>query len=352
MGEPKIYLTTNTHCIYLSMLAKVPDINLITFSLRFTGRDWQTIYRPKPSNMIHIPIDEPQLMEFYLNLTAQCSKIILHSFSDIEILCNPKLKIYPQIQRIPKIFVFHNSFATEIGRGVPKEYWGQEINKIKQLFAMNNIRPVFISKWKQESWQMEGDVILPGIDLAEFPSSWTGRNNKICLNNTYPDFSLRVCSNFEFRDFMNCYKMGNQILGQLPNPNFVLGEGNENTKERLPQTIFSVSQSFQQYKEYLNMARFMLTCNNPNFEDYYNLSSLEAMAIGLPVVFTYHDRLPAEMSKSFIVSDNIEYLVGECKKILTDYDYADHLSKLSAGFIERNFSLSNFISRWSEVLNR
>jgi hypothetical protein len=342
----------NHHVPYLAMMSKIPNINLVTLSYRFKGRDWNTQYRNKPINLIHIPIDEISLMDFYISIIASCKKIVLQSFDDLEIFCNEKSKFYSQIQSIPKIFLFHNSSYTEFGL-IPQEQRIQKIQELHRIFMANNIRPVFISEFKKQSWGMEGTVILPGIDTSEFVNSWTGRNNKIVFKDSYDNFVLRVCSNFEHRDFMNGYKIGNNVLSQLRYPNVVLGEGN-NPSERLPNTVFTISNNLEHYKEYLSMARFLFSANVPQFEDWYNLSSLEAVAVGTPLLMTYHNRqnnIP-EFTKYFpIVSDDYNLLISEAKKLLMDWEYASHISKLQNGFIEKYFSLSAFITNWTKILS-
>lgn len=343
--------TTNWHCPYLAMLCKIPNHNFVVMSYRFKGRDWQNIYRNKPKNLIHIPIDEESLMDFYLSIISSCNKIILQSFEDLNIFCNDKSKFYSKIQPIPKIFLFHNSSFTEFGL-IPQEQRMKKIQELHQIFINNNIRPVFISEFKRQSWGMDGAVILPGIDTSEFINSWTGRNNKIAFKDKFEDFSLRVCSNFEHRDFMNGYKIGNNVLSQIKNPNIVLGEGN-NPRERLPNTVFTVSNNLDHYKEYLSMARFLFSANVPQFEDWYNLSSLEAISVGTPLLMTQHERqnkIP-EFTKYFpLVTDDYNLLISEARKLFKDWEYASHISKLQNGFIDKYFSLSKFITSWTEVL--
>jgi len=349
----KKILTTNTHWIYCTMLAKIPEIQLFVMSMRFQGRDKQENYRPMPKNISHIPIDNPNLLALYLHpdFLKQIDHIILHQFSDLDIFCNNKAPWYKFLQPIPKTFLLHNSSTTEFGNA-PQEIINNKIRGLSQIFQENNIRPCTISQFKAESWKMPMSVILPGIDTSEFVNSWTGRNNKIVFKDTFDNFALRVCSNFEHRDFMNGYKIGNNVLGQLRYPNVVLGEGN-NPSQRLPNTVFTISNNLEHYKEYLSMARFLFSANVPQFEDWYNLSSLEAVAVGTPLIMTQHERqnnIP-EFTKYFpIVSDDYNLLISECKKLFMDWEYASHISKLQNGFIDKYFSLSKFVTSWTEIL--
>ena len=343
-------LTHNTHIPYIYLLSKIPGIELIVFSLRYKNRDWQNCYREKPKNVLHLAIDESDLFYNYLQI-VNYDKIIINDFEFLQYLCDPKNPLFNQLQKIPKIFVFHNSLYVEY-LNMPPEVINQQVAQIRQLFAIGNVKPVFISRWKAESWQIPGTIILPGIDLEDFPKCWIGKNNNFKLGEKYLNYSLRVCSNFEHRDFMNGYKVSNTILSAIKQPAVILGE-NPQPKENMPFNIWQISQNFNHYKTLLSQARFLLSCNNPNFEDFYNLSSLEAIAMGCPVIFTEHIRQTQyeNFAKTFpITSNNIEFLQKECQKLFDNFDYAKHISEGQAGFVEKNFSLSSFIMNWKSIL--
>ena len=125
----KTILTTNTHIPYISLLAKIPNLNLIVLSKRYEGRDWQLNYRNIPPNVLHLAIDNPQLNDFYLQITANCSKIILHCNSDLNLFCNTKSPLYSKLQSIPKYYLFHNSANTEFGN-MPMQQRQQNIQQL------------------------------------------------------------------------------------------------------------------------------------------------------------------------------------------------------------------------------
>lgn len=352
-------ISTNFHVPYLHLLSKIPNTQFFVFSFRFMGRDWQNQYRLKPSNVLHMPVDDPKVIGFLLPSLLQCKidLMIFHSLSDFEIFCNPKNmnpEIYEVVQRIPKIMVFHNSIYTEMGN-VPKQFWQEKVNQIIQVMNNNNIKAVCISKFKAESWQLPCNIILPGIDLTEFTKSWTGLNNSLLINNKFPDYSVRVCSNFEYRDFMNGYRISSQVLSGIKHPNIVLGEGNQNTKEKIPQAIFAISQSLEHYKQVLSQSRFMMGSNIADFEDWYNLSLLEGIALGVPMMFLYHERTDAipEFTKYFpVISDDVAYLQERGNELFKDLDFAGYISEKSRGFIEKYFSLSVFLNNWQALMTQ
>ncbi len=101
------------------------------------------------------------------------------------------------------------------------------------------------------------------------------------------------------------------------------------------------------------MARFYLSCNNAKFEDWYNLSMLEAVAIGLPVIQTYHERQSSiqNFSNYFpLTSDDPGYLVSEMKRLFKDRDYAQEISNKQNKFLDKHFTLSEFLTKWALIL--
>lgn len=152
---------------------------------------------------------------------------------------------------------------------------------------------------------------------------------------------------------MNGYNVGNGMLQHLDNISVILGEGNDNLRVKIPQAISTISKNLEHYKQVLSQARFYFSSNVANFEDWYNLSLLEAVALGCPVVQTYHDRqqLYPEFSKHFpITSDDQNYLISEMKRLMADRDYAQEISNIQGKFLDKYFSLSEFILKWSILL--
>ena len=117
--------------------------------------------RPIPDNVILVSEDEAmaQLDEGSLDL------IIAHNVKDLI-----KIRDYS----IPKILVFHNKLTTEIGLG------NNNINRDKYLSSIGplliDVNKVFISESKRLDWEMDGDVILPGLDVDEY-SGYTGESS-------------------------------------------------------------------------------------------------------------------------------------------------------------------------------
>ena len=335
-------LTTNWHVPYLHMLSKVPNTEWIVVSFRNRGRDWQDYYRKRPQNVKHICIDsDEEVLPFlqYAIATYKVDRILMHDPSDLDIFCDEKLPIYNLTRQIKKLFLFHNASYTQL-RGLPPDKAQQTIDGIKTIFQREGIVPVAISEWKARSWQVPCIVIMPAIDPVGFPNIWNGQGKK-------ESYAIQVCSNFAFRDFMNGFNDSRNILQGIPTK--VLGEGNENLKQ------FGIdarkSESFEDYKSTMADARFYLTANIETFEDWHNLSILEAISLGIPVVSAKHSRMIGKEMLP-LCSDDLGHLKSMIANLMTDYSWAKRMAKKQEGYLEKYFPYGKFITNWSLTLER
>ena len=64
---------------------------------------------------------------------------------------------------------------------------------------------VFISEFKKNDWGMEGNIILPGLDISEY-GGYAGNDENV----------LRVGNMIKERDLMMGYFLGEKIIGNHP----------------------------------------------------------------------------------------------------------------------------------------
>lgn len=334
--EPVNLLTSNWHVPYLHLLAKVPNTIwwVLSFRHNMAGRDWNLSYRPLPPNVRHIVVDHPDAVKM-LNL-SHIQMVVLHSFSDLELF-----KDIP----VRKVMVFHNSLHTE-WRGMPQQEQESRRSQLAQVCKELMIHPVFISPWKAQTWGFPGMVILPGIDTdTDFPGGYSGRTASL----------LRVCSNFAFRDFMNGKNLSDQIVRGMPSA--VLGEGNgeecQNTNmtpDGKSLTQVGITRSMEQMKQAFRDHRTLIATNIPAYEDGWNLSILEAMAQGMPIVSSYHPRSPIVDGHNGFMSDQADHLRGKCMEMLRDRDMCQELGQKARETVQREFPLHKFLSAWSYLI--
>ena len=318
-------LSLNWHVPFLSLLAKIPQTEFLILSARWNGRDWEKKYRDIPSNISHIAIDSQNCLK---NINLQdINLIILQSLGDID--------YFGQLPQ-PKILVFHNSFQTETF-GMSPEKAKQVYEQIKQKIQQYNIYPVFISKFKAESWQMAGTIIPPGIDNTDFPYCYNGLEQSV----------LRVCSNFRGRDFMNGFQISENIANQFNT--ITLGENNPQGR---PNEKTGLANNFEEYKKILTSSRVFVSTNIDQYEDSYNLSSLEAGSIGMPIISYNHKNNIWVDGMTGYVSDNLGFLQQRITELMRDRELAVELGKKASQLVQANFPIGNFINHWVKVIQK
>jgi len=149
-------LTFNWHEGYIHLLAKTG------YAMDIVGRtiggiaDWMEAFRPVPDNCRIISKAEAEG-----GLEAdRYDCIIAHNLKDLMFIHH-----WPT----PKILVFHNKFRTETALSSEDTNEEDYLKQLRDFLAATaNLSLVFISESKKEDWGLEGEVILPGIDLKDY----------------------------------------------------------------------------------------------------------------------------------------------------------------------------------------
>ena len=310
-------LSFNWHEPYLCMLASVSHQFFIIEPLTGNGRPrlWDRGMRPLPENVTII--SEPDMRRMLEQ--GQLNLIICQNVKDIIAVSD--------CQNIPKVLVFHNKLTTELalgGNSITRE------NYIKQLEPhLRDVTKVFISPSKKADWAMEGSVIPPGINVDEY-GGYNGKKAEI----------LRVGNMLKERDLMLgyseqeaiCEGYRSRIVGQNP------------TLESNP------SENWEDLKAKYCQNRFFLNTTKDPYEDGYNLSMLEAMATGMPIVSLANATSPITDGKEGYISSDIETLRGRAMELLEDNDLARKMGSAARECVIKKFPIEKFVSRWNEVI--
>jgi hypothetical protein len=313
---------TNYHTAYIYMLAKTGH-DIFVFNPAGRGA-WDARQRPLPPNVT--------LMD-NVNTTVNLLTVP-PDFFDVVILQDTVVKgadgtpdildrqIWERINA-KKILLFHNSFYINF-RGVPIE---QEATIKGQLIKrLEGIDKVFISEFKKKSWGMDGRVILPGVDIEEF-GGWRGieKSALCCLNNA------------NFRDFMN--GTSKMKLACIDYGLYMLGE--ENGQGRLANGFEHLKQHYRDFLAYMCL-------NDERFEDGYNLSGLEAMATGMPMITLDHKTSPIVNGVNGFRSNDLQ----EINKFLhgLTQEQAYKLGRQARETVIKQFPVFDFIQNWNEAL--
>jgi len=271
--------------------------------------------RPLPKNVRLLSLESAreQLDQNAIDL------IIAHNVKDLI-----DVKDYP----LPKILVFHNRLTTEIELGKGKVDREEYLRKIQPVFKQVN--KVFISQSKKRDWDMDGRVILPGLDVSEY-DPYTGENP--CV--------LRVGNLFKERDLMLGYSASQEVVEGFPR--VTLGMNPSIPSSRL-------SRGFQDLKDHYSQCRIFLNTTVEGYEDGYNLAMLEAMATGMPVISTFNRTSPIENGVNGYISNDIEELRSTVAELLKNPDKAREMGQKARETVQTRFGLTAFLKSWNEVI--
>ncbi len=306
-------LSYNWHEPYLCLLSKIGHTFLIIEPEISEGnyRRWDKNMRPVPDNVILVSEKEAisQLDEGAIDL------VIAHNIKDL-------VNIYEY--SLPKIIVFHNKLSTEIKLGKNKVNRDDYLNKINPLLV--NVKKVFISESKRHDWDMTGDVILPGLDVNDYGG----------YRGDYPSV-LRVGNLIKERDLMMGFATGEAILSGLPS--ITLGLNPHIHGARL-------SSGFDDLLEQYRSLRVYLHTTSNDYEDGYNLSLLEAMAVGMPVISIANKTSPINDGINGYISSDIQYLRTCAVRLLDDPNLANYLGQKARDTVREKFSQIKFLKLW------
>ena len=214
-------LSFNWHEPYLCLLAGTGHDFLIEEPEIFPGhyRQWDEKMRSIPENISLISKNTSrkilELGEFDL--------IIAHNIKDL---------IAVREYNLPKIFVFHNSLTTEISLSKNKINRKSYFNKIESL--LKEVNNVFISEKKRQDWGLNGEVILPGLDISDY-GGYRGDKETV----------LQVGNQLQERDLMMGYKTSKKIVGN--HPLITLGSNPSIPNSRLSDGFQDLLQGVHQY---------------------------------------------------------------------------------------------------------
>lgn len=312
-------LSFNWHEPYLCLVARTGHEFLIVEPEIAPGhyRRWDENMRPIPENVRLITKETAQEM---LEL-GELDLIIAHNIKDLI-----EVKDYS----LPKIAVFHNCLTTEIKLGKDKVDRQEYLEKVGSL--LKDVNKVFISEKKRQDWGLTGELILPGLDIFEY-GGYRGDRETV----------LQVGNLLQERDLMMGYSTSQEIVGN--HPLTTLGINPNITGSRL-------SEGFQDLLENFRGCRVFINTTVDEYEDGYNLSMLEAMATGMPVVSSWNKSLPLEDGKNGYVSKDANYLNDRIDFLLKNTDEAKRIGEQGRKTVQDKFPLNRFLQSWQKVIQQ
>lgn len=313
-------LSFNWHTPYLSLLAGLPhQFEIAPPNIpNVTRPSWDETMRPLTPNVAPVTSERAfaRLREGAYDL------VIAHNVKDIAATADVP---------VPKILVFHNKLSTEAalgkqGRDVVESYRAQ----VEALTA--SVHRIFISESKKNDWRLDGAIITPGIDAAQY-GGYTGHIRRaLCVGN-----SVKV------RDLMTGYSVQRKVLDGLPN--ILAGENPDIPESRVSQGWAGLKQAYREN-------RLLLNTGMPPWEDGYNFAVLEAMATGMPVVSIANPTSPLTGGVDGLIGESDDELRERVISLLDDPKLARRLGAEGRKTVERKFSISAFLEKWENAIRQ
>jgi glycosyltransferase involved in cell wall biosynthesis len=311
-------LTFNCHDAYIHSLSSIGYQWDVVDHL--PGRyisSWDSRIRPVPDNVRLIGLEE------CLRAKNKYHCIIAHNINDLL-----DVKSLP----CPKILVLHVSLTGYVQQegGVAE---AAKMRSVLQLYLSRiGALCVAISPMKQKTWGVNGPIIPPYIDGDFFQ----GYHGAIASG-------LRVGNQFGNKNIILDWETHSAIANGFP---LKLVGYNPDLPEVEPAGSWvELRNYYQNYRFYLHTAKY-------DYEDGYNLASLEAMATGMPVVCNWHPSSPIIDGVNGFMSRDAAELRERIKELLGDRRLAAKLGRAAREWVLDNHRQSDFIRRWHQAIDQ
>ena len=312
-------LTFNWHEAYICLLAK-------------TGHQFDVVERFKGGSLAWFYETRPLPPNVRIVKEATARHRLRRRRYDAVICQTVQDAVWAREWPVPKILVLHNQLTTEIALGGHTVEPGLHRAELETLVAGTpDLQLVFISERKQRDWAFPGRVIPPGIDLTDY-DGYAGDEAAV----------LRVGNFMRRRDLMLGFTAQQEILSGLPST--LLGLNEPEDGGRFTTSWDDLKACFRSHRVYLNTTV-------EGYEDGYNLSMLEAMATGMPVVATANATSPIRDGENGYVSEDRAYLAACLGRLLDDRDLATRLGQAARGTVSRQFPIAGFVHGWNAALD-
>jgi hypothetical protein len=301
-------LVFNSHEAWVYQLAALGyDLDII---IGLTGRyrpGWDEQMRPLPPRSRLLTLAEAQ------QTPRRYHCIITHNTTDL-------LDIKDRAE--PRLLVIHSTLegrAQEEDSNVAPQKMKEMVHGYLRLVGGH---AVAVSLLKGRSWDFGEDE----VPFCADPDDYLPYSGEVAAG-------LRICNFIESRKKILLWDFHEEAFGGIPvhlvghNPN-------------MPGV--AAAQSWDHLKTTLQTHRFYIHTADPELEDGYNMSTIEAMAAGLPVLGNPHPTSPVKHGLSGFLSDEPDQLRKYAKMLLEDRRLAELMGRQARKTVMEHFSVSKF----------
>jgi len=268
---------------------------------------WDERMRPVPANSRLVTLKEAiaSPSEYYC--------IIAHNTTDL---------LDVKSRSGPRLLVLHTTIA---GRAA-EEKTATSPEKLRDMLhrylELVGGHVVATSPDKGKSWGFTEDIVSFGVDVNEYPA-YSGREAS----------GLRICNFINSRRKILMWDFHERAFGAVPvrlvghNPGMAGVQAADN---------------FEHLKKLLASHRFYIHTAEPRYEAGFNMSTVEAMAAGMPVLGNRHPTSPVEHGVSGFLSDEPAQLGEYARQLLADRELAVSMGRQARKTAIRDFSIEKF----------
>lgn len=270
-------------------------------------KTWDEQMRPVPPNSRLITLPEA--------LQSQTSYycIITHNITDLL-----DVKSRPE----PRLIVLHSTLESRVQEektSIEPEKMKEALHKYLRLIGGY---AVATCRLKGESWGFAEDIVTFGTDVDDYlPYS----GEKAC--------GLRICNFIASRKKILLWDFHKKAFDGIPvrlvgyNPD-------------MPGV--ATAESWDHLKRILQSHRFYIHTADPRLETGYNMSTVEAMAAGLPVLGNRHPTSPVKHGVNGFLSDDPDELRKYARMLLEDKSLAVLMGRQARKTAVERFSITRF----------
>jgi len=282
---------------------------------------WQTCYRPFPPNASDIR-DLDSLRGVFLE--SKIDLAICLTYFDLALFKHfPAPKIYYPITP------FRGGFEemSPIEKQDAECYVSHLLENVFLAYSSQGMRQKDLGTSDKQHYLFNASN---GVDLEDY-HSYDGEIPAV----------LRVGNRIQIRRTLN-YPLQTQVLEGIPH--LVLG-----TNPGMPNA--RLSKDWDDLRMVLRKHRLFLSLYTPDFDlETVEMSQLEAMATGMPIVGTPHPGCLIEDGKNGFVSSDPEILREKIMLLLKDRDLAVRLGENARQTVAEKYGFEKYRKEWNQVL--
>ena len=309
-------LTLNSHQPYIHDMARISGIDLLVID-RLPGRErdkWDESMRPLPPNV------ELTSLEQVLTQQTDCEVLVAHNLTDLSAT---------KALNMPRVLLIHSSLERLLATQ-STTYTRDDIFRVLQTYVqLKSVLVASVSSMKATSWGITDCPIVPFYIDTEFFQGYRGEIAR-GLRVAHHLVEKGVALDLEFFTAL-IEGFDVQIVGDNPRLNTTPAQSSDELRE-----------FYRSYRYYIHTAA-------EGMEDGYNMSSLEAMATGMPVVCNAHPTAPVVDGVNGFTSADIPALQEKMRLLESDVELAHRLGAAARQTVARNHSLDQFESIWGEI---